>query len=72
MVPDCRLRSKKRYRTEKEANRGRMNLWGSDPTADLSDLHVYLCPVCNFYHVGHKSKYREDYDQGEQNNVNKA
>jgi len=50
---------KKKYGNLKNANRGRMNLWGSDPSADLSDLHVYKCPRCNFYHVGHRSKYLE-------------
>ena len=50
---------KKKYGNLKNANRGRMNLWGSDPSADLNDLHVYRCPVCGFYHVGHKSKYEE-------------
>lgn len=48
---------KKRYSSEKEANRGRMNLWGADPHADLTDLHVYLCSSCKGWHVGHKSKY---------------
>lgn len=60
MAPDCRKRGKKRYPTEKAANRGRMNLWGSDPKADLNDLHVYKCPVCHGFHVGHKSKYIEE------------
>jgi len=51
--------NKKKYGTLKNAERGRMNLWGSDPKADLSDLHVYQCPICKFYHVGHKSKYEK-------------
>lgn len=51
--------NKKKYGTLKNAERGRMNLWGSDPKADLSDLHVYKCPVCGYFHVGHKSKYQE-------------
>lgn len=49
---------KKRYGTLKNAQRGRMNLWGADPKADLSDLHVYKCPVCGHFHIGHKSKYK--------------
>lgn len=58
--------NKKRYATEKGANRGRMNLWGADPTVDLADLHVYECPVCKdgkgkpFWHVGHKSKFKQE------------
>lgn len=51
--------NKKKYGTLKNAERGRMNLWGADPKADLSDLHVYKCPICDFWHVGHKSKYEE-------------
>lgn len=49
------------YATEKDANRGRMNLWGSDPSADLNDLHVYPCDKKGktHYHVGHKSKHLE-------------
>ena len=50
---------KKKYGTEKNALRGRMNLWGADPNANLNDLHVYKCGICGFYHVGHKSKYEE-------------
>ncbi len=50
---------KKRYKTEKEANRGRTNLWGADPRADLNDLHVYECPKCGYWHVGHRSKYKK-------------
>jgi len=53
----AKCENKKRYGTEKNANRGRMNLWGADPKADLSDLHVYRCPECGFWHVGHKSIY---------------
>ncbi len=50
---------KKKYETEKEANRGKMNLWGADPNADLTDLHAYQCPHCKYWHVGHKSKYKK-------------
>lgn len=52
--------TKKKYGTEKKAQRALMNLWGADPTADINDLHVYPCPFCKgFYHVGHKSKYEK-------------
>lgn len=50
-------RTKKKYNTENEAYRALMNLWGADPTVDLSDMHVYVCPMCNKFHVGHISKY---------------
>lgn len=51
--------NKKRYGNKKNAERGRMNLWGCDPKADLNDLHVYICPNCGFWHVGHRSKYEK-------------
>lgn len=52
-------KNKKKYGTEDNAKRGRMNLWGADPRADLSDLHIYKCPVCEYWHVGHISKYNK-------------
>lgn len=59
------------YASEKDANRGRMNLWGSDPSADLNDLHVYPCWKPNdqgkqvkHFHVGHLSKFNELVDKG--------
>jgi len=54
-----KCQDKKKYGTEKSANRGRMNLWGADPTVVLSDLEVYRCKECGFFHVGHISKHRK-------------
>lgn len=62
-----RCENKKRYGNEKNAKRGRMNLWGADPKANLEDLHVYKCPECGFYHVGHKSKYLDYLEKGKRN-----
>lgn len=53
----AQCQNKKKYGTLKNAERGRMNLWGADPRVELSDLHVYSCPICGYFHVGHKSKY---------------
>jgi len=64
-----KCQDKKKYGTVRNAERGRMNVWGSDPTADLSDLHVYKCPECGFWHVGHKSKY-EKYVRRNNDNTN--
>ena len=55
----AKCENKKKYGTEKNANRGRMNLWGADPRANLADLHVYQCPECGFWHVGHRSTYEK-------------
>jgi len=48
---------KVKYRTEKEANKARMYILSHDPSADMLDLLPYLCPLCGFFHVGHRSKY---------------
>ena len=48
---------KTKYRTEKEANKARMYILSHDPSANMLDLFPYICPVCGFFHVGHRSKY---------------
>lgn len=50
--------NKKRYGTIKNAERGRMNLWGADHRINLQDLEVYKCQECGFWHVGHISKHK--------------
>jgi len=55
---DYGSKTKVKYPDETSANRAKMNLWGADPSADLNDLHVYLCPKCSQWHVGHKSKFK--------------
>lgn len=59
----CPRYGKRKYRTEEEANRGRWWIWSHDPSAKLDDLHVYLCELCNYWHIGHWSKYN-----GQRNN----
>lgn len=54
-----KCRDKKKYGAVKNAERGRMNLWGADPKVVLSDLEVYKCAECGFWHVGHISKHRK-------------
>lgn len=48
----CRIKNKKKYRTEKEALRAMFNLWRYRGE-DITRLHVYTCPLCGFLHVGH-------------------
>lgn len=48
---------KVKFRTEKEANRARMYILSHDPSAGMFDLMPYVCPLCGFFHVGHRSKY---------------
>jgi hypothetical protein len=52
----CR-NGKVKYRTEKEANKGRMYILSHDPSANMFDLMPYVCPLCGYFHVGHRSKY---------------
>jgi hypothetical protein len=50
---------KTKYPTQREAERGLTLIWGSDPHADLKDLHVYQCERCGKYHTGHLSAYQK-------------
>lgn len=65
----AQCKNKKKYGTPKSAARGRMNLWGADPTADLNDLHVYKCPICGFLHIGHKSKFDDTKERDHDNDI---
>lgn len=58
----CDASGKTKYRTEQKANKVKMHIWANDPHADIQDLHVYLCPACHFYHVGHESYYKRTYE----------
>lgn len=59
----CKRTGKLRYKTEHEANKARMVLWGKDPSVDLQDLHSYTCEFCHDLHVGHKSYYEKSKGQ---------
>lgn len=52
----CR-NGKVKFRTEKEANKARMYILSHDPSANMLDLMPYVCPLCGYFHVGHRSKY---------------
>jgi hypothetical protein len=51
------INGKVKYRTEKDANKGRMYILSHDPSANMLDLLPYTCPLCGFFHLGHRSKY---------------
>lgn len=55
----CKTTGKTQYATEKAANSGMMRMWSHDPKLDIKDVHVYQCPDCNGYHIGHKSYYQK-------------
>lgn len=52
----CRRYGKTKYKSEADANKGKMWIWSHDPSADLMDLHTYKCEFCGFWHIGHYSK----------------
>lgn len=53
----CPTSKKSMFRTEKEAGRVMMRIWSHDSSADIHDLHTYICPDCGSWHVGHRSYY---------------
>lgn len=36
-----------------------MRIWSHDTSANIYDLHTYVCPDCKSWHVGHKSYYEK-------------
>lgn len=54
----CKICHKTNYVSFSSASRTLMFIWGSDPKADTKDLHVYKCPKSEYFHIGHKSKYK--------------
>jgi hypothetical protein len=55
----CRTTHKTKFKTEKTAAKAMMRIWAHDPSADIYDLHTYICPDCGGWHVGHKSYYQQ-------------
>lgn len=58
-LPRCRKTGKAMYSTEGGALAGMRYIWSHDPKTSLDDLHVYVCPDCKHYHVGHRSYYAQ-------------
>ena len=55
----CKKTRKTQYANEKLAGQALMRIWSHDPKADINDLHVYKCPDCAGWHIGHKRYYQE-------------
>ena len=58
-VKKCARTNKTKFSTEKVAGKVMMRIWSHDPSADILDLHTYLCEYCGRWHVGHKSYYEK-------------
>lgn len=60
MTPETKYRMcvrKKQYFSREEAEVGIRNIL--DRARDMAaykPMHVYPCPICKFYHVGHNAK----------------
>jgi hypothetical protein len=56
-MPECR--GKHRFSDEHHAGRVLVRLWGKDASLEIGDLHVYPCPRCGKFHIGHVEYYEE-------------
>ena len=65
-VPRCFKTKKAKFPTEKLASKAMFRIWSHDTKADIYDLHVYQCPHCSTYHVGHKSYYAKELEKQNQ------
>jgi len=61
----CPVTKKTMFKTEEMANRIKMRIWSHDPSADITDLHVYTCKYCEKFHIGHLSYYKMALEQAE-------
>lgn len=59
MSKKCQKTNKTKFNNEKKAGRAMMRIWSHDPSANIYDLHTYICPDCGHYHVGHKSYFQQ-------------
>lgn len=48
---------KRKYETQKEAERVLTMTWAKDPRLKIGDLHTYKCPKCKKWHVGNRIAY---------------
>lgn len=55
----CLTTNKTKFPNEKQAGRAMMRIWSHDPSADIHDLHTYICPDCGSWHIGHISYYQQ-------------
>lgn len=63
----CPQTRKTMYPNENLANRGKMYIYSHDPSADIMDMHVYLCPHASLnnshWHIGHKSYFQKSQEK---------
>lgn len=50
---DGRGKWKTIFHTRTEAEKAMTFIWGNDASIEIGDLHVYVCPKCRKFHVGH-------------------
>jgi len=55
----CKATGKSKFSSERDAGRAMMRIWSHDTSADIHDLHTYICESCGSWHVGHISYYQE-------------
>lgn len=57
---------KKRFGTIRSATVGKRRIfaYSSISIEEMNDLQPYRCPICGFYHLGHKSKYETNISNG--------
>ena len=67
----CSHTRKTIYPNEDLAHRGLMYIWSHDPSADITDMHVYLCPHfpadTSHWHIGHKSYFQKSQERIHEN-----
>lgn len=44
---------KTKYARRIDAEKAMTFIWGNDSSIAIGDLHVYVCPKCGKFHVGH-------------------
>jgi hypothetical protein len=69
LPPKCPVTGKSMYNDMNIANKIKFRIWSHDPNADMNDLHVYCCPYCSKYHIGHKSYYEKSLQKKKKNTV---
>jgi len=57
--PRCKQTKKAIFRDEKSAGKAMMRIWSHDTSANIYDLHTYVCEFCKGWHIGHKSYYEK-------------
>lgn len=50
----CKVGHKKKYKTKQSASNALLKLWLNRPELGMLEMHVYKCPNCGYWHVGHK------------------